>query len=204
MGQFEPHRLRELLRKRVRINVHAKRRVTFRISAVVNSDRSVLLHSGAGPIGFLGGRHPLASLLSSMDVHCYDRVELSPNSVGVFYGDLCRGLVELRKHFRNHVLFQWPPKALSMGSHRPYAAPGFAHRGACMVRKSDCHTRLCLGVFSTADENSGRRRQTLVHLRSHNRVFRFRYGSVPASLSRHLPSTVTPASALTGFRVVTL
>jgi len=157
----------------------------------------MLLHSGLGHIGFLGGRHTLASLLSSVDVHCCDRIELSPESVGVFYRNLCRGFVELRKHLRNDFLVQRPPTALSMDSHRASRAAGFDHRGACMVRKSDCHHRLCLGVFTAAHEISGRRRQALGCLRSHDCVFGFGYGPVPASLSRHLPSTLTPSSALT-------
>ena len=163
---------------------------------MVDPDRRMLLHPCAGHIGFLGGRHPLASLLPSMDVHCYDRVEPSSQSVGALYWNLCRELVGLRKHFRSDFLLQRSPTALSMDSHRACGAAGFAHRDTRVVRESDCHHRLCLGVHSIANEISGRCGQAPGRLRSHNRVFRFRYGPVPASLSRHLPSNVAPPSAV--------
>ena len=161
MGRFETNRLREPLRKRSRITLHArhaKRRSTFRIPGVVHSDRRMLLYSNAGHIGFLAGRHPLAPLLSSMDVRCHDRVELSAEPVGIFHRNLCGGLVGLHKHFRNYFPFQRPPATLlvdSQCSQWTSGASGFDHRGSGMVRESGCHYWLCLGVFSIAHKILG-------------------------------------------------
>jgi hypothetical protein len=65
----------------------------------------MLLHFGARHLGFLGGRHTLASLLPGMDVHCHDRIEPSPEPVGALHWNLCRGIVGLREYFHTTFFF---------------------------------------------------------------------------------------------------
>jgi len=155
-------------------------------------------HSDAGPIGFLGARYPMASLLSSLDVDSYHCAGPSQKFVGVFHRDLSRRVEDLREYFCDHLSFQWTATTFSMGSHRPFGAAGFTYRGACMVFKSVSRRWMSLGVFSGPSKISPRYKTVCGCLRHHNRILRFRHGSFPASLSRALASNVAPTVALIG------
>src|SRR5689334_16266772 len=94
----------------------AKRRAVLGRPEMADSDRRMLLYHRIGRVGCLGSRYPLASLLSSVDVHRRDHPWPSRESVGVFHRNLSRWPVGLRQHLCNYLLPQWTATSFSMGS----------------------------------------------------------------------------------------
>lgn len=166
---------------------------------MVSSDWRMLLYFRPWHLGFLGDQHPLASFLSSVDVHRHRCAGLARESMGILHWSLCRWLVGLREYLCNQLLLQWVATAFSMDSYGAFGSTGFSYRSACMVFKSASHHRMCVGLFPATIKRSGRCGQIRTCLRPHNWVLRFRYGSLPTSLSWPLSSNVAPAPALTGY-----
>ena len=176
----------------------AKRAAVLGRSEIADSDRRMLLYRRIGRVGCVGSRYPLASLLSSVDVHRCDHTRPSRESVGVFDRNLSRWAVGLCQHLCNNFLLQWAATGFSMGSDGAFDATGSTYRRACVVFKSVGRSRMSLGVFSTPNKISPRRRQLRNCFRFYNRIFRLRHGSISASLSQPFPSNLAPTSALIG------
>src|SRR5690242_7675375 len=157
----------------------------------------MLFHSCSGCLGVLGSRHPLATLLSSLDVHrdhCFDS---PPEPLGIFHRHLRRRPLGLRKYCCDDFLLQRFATALAMGSHRPSSAAGLAHRRSRLVFEAGGRYRLLVGLFASITKTFWRCRQIPADICPHDRLFCVGYVFIPAPLSRPISANAAPALALT-------
>src|SRR5215469_172290 len=119
----------------------------------------MLLHSRARRLSLLGSRHPLAALLSGMDVCGHDRTGLAQKSLGILHRNLRRRFMGLRESGGDYLLLQRTGATFAVDAYRTSCTHRPSHRGAGMVLEFVHRGGLLVGVSPAAEEIVQRFRQ---------------------------------------------
>jgi len=105
-------------------------------------------HIRARAFGGVGSGHPVAALLSGVDVHCRDLARPEEVQVGLFRRHCGGGDVGLHERFCQYVFHERAAPSRELGSYRSPGAARPAARDPCLGLEPHHDYRLHLGLFA--------------------------------------------------------